>query len=105
MEEHRDACWRREATRLVETAGQAERFVEQVGFASCLTDSRRPGPSLYVADGKTGAVSLKPVTVKAYETKDVIITGGVEEGASVVVLGVQKLDPAQKVRIVSSLSF
>lgn len=67
--------------------------------------SQGEGPSLYVADGKTGAVSLKPVTVKAYETKDVIITGGVEEGASVVVLGVQKLDPAQKVRIVSSLSF
>jgi hypothetical protein len=49
--------------------------------------SQGEGPSLYVADGKTGAVSLKPVTVKAYETKDVIITGGVEEGASVVVLG------------------
>ena len=27
------------------------------------------------------------------------------EGAKVVVLGVQKLDPAQKVRVVSSLSF
>ena len=31
------------------TAIEAERFIEQVGFASCLTDSRRPGPSLYVA--------------------------------------------------------
>lgn len=31
------------------TAIEAERFVEQVGFASCMTDSRRPGPSLYVA--------------------------------------------------------
>jgi hypothetical protein len=28
---------------------EAERFVEQVGFAACMTDSRRPGPSLYVA--------------------------------------------------------
>ncbi|HET7217927.1 MAG TPA: hypothetical protein VFJ02_07755 [Vicinamibacterales bacterium] len=27
----------------------AERFIEQVGFAACMTDSRRPGPSLYVA--------------------------------------------------------
>ncbi|TKT70444.1 efflux RND transporter periplasmic adaptor subunit [Afipia massiliensis] len=67
--------------------------------------SQGNGPALYVADAKTGEVSLKPVAVKAYETKDVIITGGVEEGASVVVLGVQKLDPAQKVRVVSSLSF
>ena len=35
--------------RQVETAYEAERFVEEVGFAACLTDSRRPGPSLYVA--------------------------------------------------------
>lgn len=67
--------------------------------------SQGDGPSLYVADAKTGDVVLKPVSVKAYETNDVLITSGVEEGASVVALGVQKLDPAQKVRIVSSLSF
>ena len=35
--------------RQVETAIEAERFIEQVGFAFCLTDCRRPGPSLYVA--------------------------------------------------------
>jgi hypothetical protein len=50
-------------------------------------------------------VALKPVAVKSYETNNVVISGGVEEGAKVVVLGVQKLDPAQKVRVVSSLSF
>jgi hypothetical protein len=49
IEEYRDARWCREATRQVETALDAERFIEQVGFAACLTDSRRPGPSLYVA--------------------------------------------------------
>ena len=49
IEEYRDERWRREATRQVETALAAERFIEQVGFAACLTDSRRPGPSLYVA--------------------------------------------------------
>jgi len=49
IEDHRDAHWRREATRQIETAFEAERFIEQVGFASCLTDCRRPGPSLYVA--------------------------------------------------------
>jgi hypothetical protein len=43
--------------------------------------------------------------VKSYEREDVLISDGVEEGASVVALGVQKLDPAQKVKIVSSLSF
>src|SRR5205085_2116530 len=61
-------------------------------------------PSLYIVDDK-GDVSPNPVTVKSYESNDVVITGGVDEGAKVVVLGVQKLDPSQKVRVVSSLSF
>ena len=49
IEEYRDQRWRREGSRQVETALDAERFIEEVGFAACLTDSRRPGPSLYVA--------------------------------------------------------
>jgi hypothetical protein len=49
IEEFRDECWRREATRQVETAIEAERLIERAGFVACLTDSRRPGPSLYVA--------------------------------------------------------
>ncbi|MSO36539.1 MAG: hypothetical protein EXQ50_00845 [Acidobacteria bacterium] len=49
FEEHRDQRWRREGARQVESATDAERFIEQVGFAACLTDSRKPGPSLYVA--------------------------------------------------------
>jgi RND family efflux transporter MFP subunit len=61
-------------------------------------------PSLYIVDSN-GDVALKPVAVKSYGSNDVVITGGVDEGAKVVVLGVQKLDPTQKVRVVSSLSF
>jgi hypothetical protein len=49
FEEHRDVHWRREGARQVVTVADAERFIEDVGFAACLTDSRRPGPSLYVA--------------------------------------------------------
>ena len=49
IEDHRDQWWRREATRQVDCATEAERFIEHVGFAACLTDSRRPGPSRYVA--------------------------------------------------------
>jgi hypothetical protein len=49
IEESRDEHWQREGTRQVETAFDAERFVERVGFAACMTDARRPGPSLYVA--------------------------------------------------------
>jgi RND family efflux transporter MFP subunit len=66
--------------------------------------SQGSDPSLYIV-GDAGEVVLKPVTVKSYESNAVVITGGVSEGAKVVALGVQKLDPAQKVRVVSSLSF
>jgi RND family efflux transporter MFP subunit len=66
--------------------------------------SEGAGSSFYIVDDK-GDVTLKPVAVKSYESNDVVISGGVDEGARVVALGVQKLDPAQKVRVVSSLSF
>jgi hypothetical protein len=49
IEDYRDWRWRREGMRQVQTAFEAERFIEQVGFTACLTDCRRPGPSLYVA--------------------------------------------------------
>src|SRR5262245_45297178 len=49
IEEYRDARWMREGAGRVETALHAENFIQSVGFSSCLTDSRKPGPSLYVA--------------------------------------------------------
>lgn len=62
IEEHRDACWQRENTRTVETAADAERFIDRVGFAACLTDSRKTGPSLYVAVcGRRDAVKPRNV--------------------------------------------
>jgi hypothetical protein len=49
IEAHRDHHWRRDPSRAVSSALGAERFVDEVGFVSCLTDCRRPGPSLYIA--------------------------------------------------------
>jgi hypothetical protein len=49
VEEWRDERWCRAGTHQVDSVLDAERFVERVGFAACLTDCRRPGPSLYVA--------------------------------------------------------
>ena len=48
LEAYRDHTWQREPTLRVETVQQAEAFVERVGFTNSLTDSRKPGPSLYV---------------------------------------------------------
>lgn len=49
VEEYRDEQWNRDASRMVESVSDAERFIERVGFAACLTDAKRPGPSLFVA--------------------------------------------------------
>lgn len=82
IEDHRDYHWRREETRRVETAADAEEFIEQVGFAACLTDSRRPGPSLYVAVcGRRDAVLPRhvqkdPETSLAWTLKDEVMRRG-----------------------------
>jgi hypothetical protein len=82
IEDYRDGRWRREAMRQVETPLDAERFVEQVGFAACLTDSRRPGPSLYVAVcGRRDAVlprnvQTDPETSLAWQIKDELVRRG-----------------------------
>src|SRR3954451_15904171 len=49
IEDFRDQQWCREGARQIDSAFAAERFIERVGFAACMTDVRRPGPSLYVA--------------------------------------------------------
>jgi hypothetical protein len=49
IDEYRDRAWCREGARQVATAFEAESFIQRVGFSACLTDARRPGPSLYVA--------------------------------------------------------
>ena len=82
IEEHRDRCWRRENARQVSTAIDAERLIEQVGFAACLTDSRRPGPSLYIAVcGRRDAVMPRNVQKDeeaslAWVLKDEVIRRG-----------------------------
>src|SRR5262245_63258424 len=82
FEDYRDQRWRREGARVVQTVVEAERFIEQVGFAACLTDSRRPGPSLYVAVcGRRDAVLPRHVqkdveTSLTWSLKDQLIRRG-----------------------------
>jgi hypothetical protein len=49
VEAYRDHIWQREPAALVETATDAERLIERIGFCATMTDARRPGPSLYIA--------------------------------------------------------
>ena len=82
IEEFRDSRWRREGARQIENAFEAEHFIDQVGFTACLTDSRRPGPSLYVAVcGRRDAVMPRhvqkdPEASLTWVLKDEIIKRG-----------------------------
>lgn len=82
IEEHRDEHWRREDALRVETAIDAERFIERAGFIACLTDSRRPGPSLYIAVcGRRDAVmphnvQKDPEASQAWLLKDEVVRRG-----------------------------
>src|SRR5437867_6215318 len=49
IEGYRDHMWRREPENRIEDAVAAEHFIEAVGFCTALTDSRRAGPSLFIA--------------------------------------------------------
>jgi RND family efflux transporter MFP subunit len=62
------------------------------------------GPAVWVV-GEGGTLTLKPVTVAALETRDVLISSGLDDGEQVVSLGVQKLDAGQTVRVVQALQF
>jgi hypothetical protein len=68
IELHRDRMWRRDEDRRVESAVDAERFIEDVGFANTLTDTRRAGPSLYIAVCGRRDVSLPRNVQKDEET-------------------------------------
>src|SRR5436853_5944177 len=82
IEEHRDGHWRREETACIQTVLHAEAFIEQVGFAACLTDTRKSGPSLYVAVcGRRDAVLPRnvqkdPETSHTWLLKDELLRRG-----------------------------
>ena len=82
IEDYRDANWCREEARRIDSAPDAERFIERVGFAAGLTDCRRPGPSLYVAVcGRRDAVlprnvQTDPETSLAWTLKDELMARG-----------------------------
>jgi hypothetical protein len=69
IELHRDRTWRRAEDLRVESAVNAERFIEDVGFANTLTDTRRSGPSLYIAVCGRRDVSLPRHVQKDEETR------------------------------------
>lgn len=65
--------------------------------AAALHD-RGQGPMVWTVDQAAGRVTAQPVRVRALRS-DTAVVDGVPDGALVVALGVQKLDPAARVRV------
>jgi hypothetical protein len=82
IEGYRDRMWRREPEHRLEDVVAAENFIESVGFCTALTDSRRAGPSLYIAVcGRRDAhmprnVQKDPESRLAWTIKDEVIRRG-----------------------------
>jgi hypothetical protein len=82
IESYRDRSWCREPELRIEDGSAAERFIERVGFCAALTDSRRPGPSLYIAvcgrrDAHTPRnVQKDPESSLAWTIKDEVLRRG-----------------------------
>jgi hypothetical protein len=82
IELYRDRIWRRNPELIIEDRADAERFIGDVGFCLTLTDSRYPGPSIYIAVcGRRDAhmprnVQKDPESSLAWTLKDEVMRGG-----------------------------
>ena len=62
------------------------------------------GQSVWIVDRASGALSETPVSVATTDSDYAYVASGVPEGASVVTLGVHKLDAHEKVRVVENFA-
>jgi RND family efflux transporter MFP subunit len=86
-------------TATVTLAHEANEKVAKLPLAAII--NRGSGPSVYLVDGHS-ALELRPVTVSSFTDDAAIVTSGISNGDEVVTLGVQKLNPGVKVRVVDA---
>jgi RND family efflux transporter MFP subunit len=63
--------------------------------------NRGAGPSVYVVN-ESGALTLQPVTIAAFDADKAMVSSGIRNGDKVVTLGVQKLEAGLKVRTIEA---
>jgi RND family efflux transporter MFP subunit len=61
------------------------------------------GPGLWSV-GNDGGLAFRPVQIQRYDSTSLLVSSGVAEGERVVALGAQKLDAAQRVRVLNEIS-
>lgn len=86
-------------TATVALARPAETQVAKLPLSAVL--NRGNGPSVYVVNN-ADALTLRPVTIAAFNANEALVTSGIKDGDKVVTLGVQKLEAGLKVRTVEA---
>jgi multidrug efflux pump subunit AcrA (membrane-fusion protein) len=71
--------------------------------AAALTESNGK-PAVWLVDAGKQTVALHEVNVLRYDTNNVVISGGLENGQIVVTAGVHVLRPGQKVKLLGAAS-
>jgi RND family efflux transporter MFP subunit len=79
-----------------------ERAIARVPLSAVFDQGK--GSALWVVDAEN-RVTLHPVNILSYDDQSALVTDGVAENDAVVTLGVQRLEPGQKVRPMTQLSF
>ena len=69
IELHRDRMWRRDEDLRIESAVDAERFIEDVGFTNALADVRRAGPSFRTSRYAVAAMLVCPAAIRVNELR------------------------------------
>jgi RND family efflux transporter MFP subunit len=85
-----------EAVRGTATIAEPARIVLPYTVLSATND----GPAVWLVDAASGAVSLKPVEVERYETSQIVLNSGLDDGDRIVARGAQLLYPGRVVRAV-----
>jgi RND family efflux transporter MFP subunit len=63
--------------------------------------NRGMGSAVFIVE-PSGELKLRPVTVASFTEEAALVTGGIKPGEQVVTLGVQKLEPGQRVRVIKT---
>lgn len=82
------------------TLADASSVVARLPLGAILDEGH--GPTVFVIDPITKALTSRPVTVAAYDAQDALVSKGLSEGETVVALGVHKLRAGETVRLASS---
>ena len=89
-----------EAVRGTATIAESAKIVLPYTTLSATKD----GPAVWRVDAVSGTVSLSPIVIDRFETGQIVIDTGIEEGDRIVARGAQLLYPGRPVRAVAPQS-